>query len=66
MRAIDRHEDAICDVLAMVADEGKRYDTAVRNVAHENGLTPDRLDQLVGAWCAIAGLPWGSDWDLDP
>jgi hypothetical protein len=56
-RAIDRHEDAICAVIDILdADETVEYRQALETVGAANGLTVERLDQLVYMWCRIAGI----------
>jgi hypothetical protein len=61
-RAIDRHEDAICDVLLLCATLLELggweapYASVVDCIAREYNLTPERLDQLVRCWCAVAGI----------
>lgn len=60
MRPIDRHEDAIVDVLDSI-DGGVSYLDARDQTADEYGLTRDRLDSLVRTWCAVAGMPFPGD-----
>ena len=56
-RAIDRHEDSICRVLDLLDDdEDLSYREALTIVADADGLTVERLDQLVYMWCAIAQI----------
>lgn len=54
MRAIDRYEGAICEVLE--CREAADYADALAAVAPRHGLSVDRLDHLVRVWCAIAGV----------
>lgn len=54
-RAIDRHEDAILNVLDRV-DYGMAYETALANVSETHGIEVGRLLHLVRVWCAIANV----------
>ena len=55
MRAIDRHEDAICAAYDAAMD-GMPWGEAIRMMAPQYGLTEDRLRQLTTMWCALAQL----------
>jgi hypothetical protein len=57
MRAIDRHETAICDVLDLTYYRDEvTYAEALVTVAPRYDLTVERLDSLTRAWCAVANI----------
>ena len=56
-RPIDIHELSICAVLDSMFYAETAYEIALIEVAERDGLTTERLDQLVRTWCAIAGIP---------
>lgn len=55
-RAIDRHEDAICEVLDRIEYEDECLEEAALVVAEENGMSQERMMHLVRVWCAVAGI----------
>lgn len=55
MRAIDKHEPAILDVLRW-CDGGGDVALGTKLVAAGYELQPDRLGHLVQVWCAVAGI----------
>jgi hypothetical protein len=55
MRAIDRHEAAICAVYD-ACEDGESYSLVVNRVAREHGLQPERLQHLISVWCAVGNL----------
>ena len=55
-RAIDRHEEAICEVLARMDWEDETFEQALDFVAPVWSLSRERLESLVRTWCAIGGF----------